>query len=505
MTISPIVQNILRVLRIQGRGGGLEISNSALRFVWNESGIWRAVGIALPQGTFVDGKVADTQKFLAALTDLHLKILDGRSSETPLHAIVVLASVEAYVQVFNLPLLGESQLDEAVKLNLSMISPVGIERMYAGYEEVGRDERSGKIELLSAFLEKDIIDSISAPMKSAGFVVGAVEPRCMALARVLRNLGEGFSPELPSLIISIEETGISILIVRNARLYFQYFVNWREILGDNRELPWDSFKGAFEEHFRKVITYFGSHWTGAPKEVFLSCGNLSQGISELITAKFGIPVHSFALHKEAEGLSEEWLGALGGGLRALVPLSEDKELSILGLSAREEYNEQQAHTFMSFWKVAFPVWLGALLLFTVGANWYIGKVANNIEAQASSMQTSPEGQQVSALQQKAKEFNYLVSEAEYVINQLLLTPVIDKIHAFLDEQGITVRNMNIDTARRVTLDGKIASQDKLFSVANAFRANPNFSDVDLPLQSIVVSDGGVSFSISFVLISVNTP
>jgi hypothetical protein len=59
-------QKLLRFLRVRPMVGGLEISDTALRFAEWSGGRWVTAGLRLPPGLVENGKIKDRDQFIAS-------------------------------------------------------------------------------------------------------------------------------------------------------------------------------------------------------------------------------------------------------------------------------------------------------------------------------------------------------------------------------------------------------------------------------------------------------
>lgn len=505
MSISSFYQRALRLLRVRGKSAGLEITDTALRIAWQSSGgLWQTAAVRLPPGIVQEGRVVDAAQFRGALQSLRAEMGSFAKGDTPIHTVVTVGSVPVYTQVFNLPVLERERLEEAAALNLAMFSPMEAGKAYSGWQTVGTDEKSMRLDILSAFIDRAIVDSFIGAMKEEQFIVGVVEPKVLSLARLVRARAAGFDPAAPSLFIVQGETGLQLLILKNGALYFQHFVSWAEIQAGNREITWDVFSQAFAEHLRKVLNFHVSHVRGTLSEVFLVASDLKDGILQILTGQFNLNARELQLTFDA-AFDPDWFAAIGAGIRGLVPLADDKELSLLGITARGEFVRQQTLRFLSFWRVALPVWLAALLLFAFGVNVLVGRSRADAEREAQAISASEQGMEIQTLAADARAFNAALAALERAAGGAKKIPILEKVQAQFDAYGVTFTRFSLGGGGGVSVEGRIPSEEKLLELAAAIRASDEFADLGMPLQEIVADENGVSFSMTFSIISPKTP
>ncbi len=69
-----MLKKIINILNPRPAIGGLEISDSALRFALVKENKLTLISLNLPAGTFEEGKIKNKESFKAALSKLHSQI-----------------------------------------------------------------------------------------------------------------------------------------------------------------------------------------------------------------------------------------------------------------------------------------------------------------------------------------------------------------------------------------------------------------------------------------------
>ncbi|MDD4761872.1 MAG: hypothetical protein PHZ25_02535, partial [Candidatus Pacebacteria bacterium] len=128
--------------------GGLEISESFLRFSLLNGKNFATASLKLPPGIIGKGRIENTQQFKEALKVLKNKISGIYSKKEKINVIVSLPFSRTYLQVFKIPVVSEKGLSEAIKLNMQMVSPIPIETAYYDSEKIGQEEATGQTEFL---------------------------------------------------------------------------------------------------------------------------------------------------------------------------------------------------------------------------------------------------------------------------------------------------------------------------------------------------------------------
>lgn len=500
-----MLTQLLSLLRIRPTIGSIEISDEALRFVSGDSGAWTACSVRLTPGVLQQGVVMDAVQFGEALAELKRQVISQLGNHE-IRTIIVLSSANVYSQVFRLPAVEQSQMDSAVDLNLAMASPMNRETSYSGWHVAGKDEKSGHLEILSAFVDRTAVDGIIAGLETAGFMAYAVESKALALARLVREQGAGFDAQAPSLVISVDGNGMEFLVMVSGQLHFRYFVSWRDVQGDGREISWDVFQGAFLRHFKQVVGYYGSHWKGELRDVFLSAGTMNDGITSLLGTGFSYSVKILTL--TSGEMDPEWFPAAGGALRGLTPPHEDRELNLLGMSARKEFRKREFIGFMKFWRIVVPVALAILLLGAFGADLYLVHMRSLQSANTKGEISQADRAEMQRLAAQVKSFNASVVAIQIAGKDTFKkTQVFELVSTLFSESSTTLTRFFIpDKKNTVTLLGHANSEQDVVRLETAFKAQPlKFQDVNVPLTDLVPADNGVSFSMTFSFIAPKTP
>ena len=121
---------------------GLEIKEGSIRIVRLEAGKLKQASVVLSPGIIENGKIADKVKLAESLRSLHRQL--GKPDEK-IPVIALVPSINVYTQVFNLPILSRESLKEAAQLNLQSISPIDWNASYADWQQVGEQEKEGKV------------------------------------------------------------------------------------------------------------------------------------------------------------------------------------------------------------------------------------------------------------------------------------------------------------------------------------------------------------------------
>ena len=489
------LKNYLRILNPLPPIGGLFISDSSLKFLLiKEPGKAVTASLRLPPGIIQDGKLKDPANFRKALKTLHGDIA---FRDKPVHVILLLPPGLSYTQSFTIPFLAGDRLEEAVKLNLEMISPIDFKSAYSSSEKIGEKfEEGGQFEFLGAFVEARLVDDYLSVLHETKFITIAVEFPALALVR-LASRAANLTPQESYLLLDISGEGVSFMIMRNFNLYFSYFHSWQSILAEigGKKIAEEKFNDSLIREIQKVLNFYSSRWGGALGKLILSATGLSTLIIKNIEANFTLKVVNLVA-AEFPNLKSSWFPVLGSALRGLIPRSEDNFISLTNAPVQIQYWRSRVLNFFSLWrKVAFTVliFIGIVLL---SVNIFSGREERKLNAELIKS-SAPELQEVKQLEEEAEEFNRRVLETLNAYNS-----VSNWSEFFSNLNNLASGEVSLDSISvkktKVVLTGSTKNESLLLAFRDRLRGALNFEDINLPPQQITLKpDGSVNFRLDF--------
>ncbi|MEK7212680.1 MAG: hypothetical protein AAB686_03305, partial [Patescibacteria group bacterium] len=161
MNLPNLSHKLSSLLRISPLVGGLEISDSVLRFTRFDGERWQVAALRLPPGLIEEGNIRNHGQVVEALRALRAQILGSSRSPKKINVVLSLSSVSIYSQVFSLPVIEGENLEKAIQLNVQMVSPAESAQTYSGWQRVGEDQQTVRLEILSAFIKKAVVDELA--------------------------------------------------------------------------------------------------------------------------------------------------------------------------------------------------------------------------------------------------------------------------------------------------------------------------------------------------------
>jgi len=497
-------KKFLKIFNPQPAIGGLEISDSTVRFILAKKNklISVSASVNLAVGIIEEGKVKNKEDFKSALVNLHLQITPKRKKK--IYAVINICDSNVYSQVFNLPLVAVSNIEEAAKLNLQMISPMDFSDVYSDWQKVGENPNGGgQLEILGAFANNKIVNDIVECLKAANFVVAAIEFSSLAISRLISDL-----PNLPNcfLMLRLTSSGLGFALIKNHNLYFNHFVAWPS--SDSRQILLSSIKEIIISETQKILNFVNSHWPDVNINTFLlATPALEEKISQIITENFHFSVQKIVLplwsveNKKLPSITSEWFIALGSALRGLIPRSDDNIISLTGTGTEEEFRQQQTFNFIKLWRNIILTSFSFVLLAFAITEIFLAKTVGSLNNQLANLVNLPAEEKVNELQNQAENFNNLVDLALNAKEQIYnWSPFFEEIKNLAGEIIVIKRIFIQSVDSPILFNGEAVDEQTIIDFKNKVESAPQFTEINFALSSVTLApDGKFNFSITFKL------
>lgn len=497
MKFGASFDKILSALKVVPPIGGLEIGDTMIRFAYAARGRWETKSMRLPPGIIEEGQVKNHEQCVAAFKAFRRE-LGKPFNRGPASVIVSLSSASIYSQIFVLPMVEEKSLEHAILLNLRMISPIPFAEAYAGSQVVYRDEAAARFEILSAFVGRSIVDAIGRALSDAGFLVHAVEPKATAVVRAFRKLAQGFDESKPAILLTADQSGVEFVIIHRGQLHFHYARTWRDLQGDRQQISAALLETIILRSLHQVLNFWSSHSSDPLIHVFVAAREIGGTIVEMVNKNFSFRAKELRLGGGGF-IGPEWLPALGSGIRGLTPRAEDLDLSLLGISATDEFRRIQLLTFLRFWRTALPIALGILVLVFSAAYVFLMRTNQSLKSLALLSVSSEQAGEIKEFQNRVQEFNQVVTLIEGVMTS---HPPAAAIFAEFSDlartHSILLNRFSFDgSGKPIRVSGEGKSEEQILNFKKTLDANPKFQSVTLPLTEIRAGPDGVVFTMTF--------
>jgi uncharacterized membrane-anchored protein YhcB (DUF1043 family) len=504
--MKKFLENLLKLLGVKPKLGGLEISPNFLRYIEIRDKEIFLKSVRLSQGTIVNNEIKNYDAFLEALNYLHAQIFSGKQKEKDLNVSVCLNLNNFYTQVFSLPFVNKQNLKEGLSLNIQMVAPQSLDKLYASHQIIYEDLNSRRVDVLSVFINKNIVNDIIRALFDSKFVLKTIEPYSTAIIRSLKKLCANFDPSKNYLIVSLNDVGLLILISRNSNLYFEYYLSWEEIIGDKKNILWSELEKKIIYNFNQVINFYNSKFTENLEGVVVVSRVFLEEIKNAIKSNFNLKVFSPDL-SILSGVDPSWLGALGAQIRSQIPLRKDDEINLTGFELEDEFMHRQIIQFFEVWRLGLSIFLGILVLVMFGFNLFLTQYLNSLKNEQQEILAKDNVKEIETLRGKIENFNNLTSmvkkiESSYTSRYFILNKISQK----LNENNIELINLSFDNDKKsVFISAKSINEENIINFKKSLETDSFFSSVDLPLQNIKTDNQGKTFSVSFSVNLSKTP
>ncbi len=492
--INNLVNKLIPKLEVYG----LEISDGLVRFcgVDRKNNQAKHILLRLPPGAVVNGAVGNAEALRDTLLELHKRV-----SNNPKKLVSVVASIpinNIYTQSFNLPILAKDNLAESAELNMRMISPIDVSKAYYDWQEVGENLSKDELDMVGAFVVKDVADNFIEVLQEANFSVAAMEFSSLSLIRAA--LKEGLiNVNNPSLFLQMDQGGVGFSIVHMGGLYFHQHTSWDRYRGGGKNIDVDQFKEGVVDEVRKLINfYFTNFKTVDIKNILIIAENFAEEIKTALQDNLpGVQVHTVNFN--------EINSAQGAALRGKVMRSQDASISLASLNAIEVFRRGQIANFISIWRNLSFTTFGFLLFAFLGFTLLLQQTAEGVRINNPFANWRDNNIELVKLEKQVKEFNSNVEMLQ------ALSPKAGAVYFITDKltalMGTTVnlRRMTITMNNESIIIGGFANTEE---AARAFKdklqGDSRFIDVELPLQGFKSQpDGTVDFLVIMKLQALN--
>ena len=477
---------------------GLEITDSKLRYVTMTDGRVKHLSYRLPAGVVEGGRIKDKNKLTSALIEFHKQITRPRKL---INVVVSISASNIYTQVFNLPYVAKNKLAEAAQLNLQMISPIDIRTAYYDWEMVGETEgKQTKMELIGAFVNAQVVNDLMASLDKAGFVVVAVESVPLSLARIMRELSDKDISQ-PHLMFSLSMDGLDFFVLRNGKLYFNYFVSWKTLQAEGGgQLSVVAVKKLVVGELRRILNFYTSRWGGVIEDLLVVSSVSNKEVLTAIEENFDLKIQKLMLPTYPQ-LSAAWLVALGAALRGQMARSKDIFISLAKVGTEQRFEQSRIISFTAFWRnIVITVLASILVIFGI----FDLLVAGSLGRAEQQLGVVPEGLEIGEIEQlevQAREFNTLVGKIELAKNQSpKWIPFLNILRNLAGNQIMLTQIQFSTDNKAISISGRANSERSVINFKNTLIRQENFKDVSLPLTNIKVdNDSRATFSVGFKL------
>ncbi|MCR4261100.1 MAG: hypothetical protein NUV96_02110 [Candidatus Colwellbacteria bacterium] len=479
---------------------GLEISDGLVRLydIGKSNHRPRHIFLRLTPGVVVNGKVENQQALQNSLIELHRRV--SNNLKKPINVIASIPINKIYIQPFNLPTLAKDNLRESAELNMRMISPIDVSKAYYDWLEIGENATQDQLDMVAAFVSKDVTDKFVETLQGANFGVAAVEFSSLSLIRAALKNGL-INRDTPSLLLQMDQGGLSFAISHMGELYFHHFTEWNRYMGGGKNIDINIFKEGVVDEVRKLINFYLTNFkTNDIKNILIIAENLTEEVKTALQANLPDTQIKTVNFNEVNS-------AYGSAIRGRISRSQDDSISLAGLSAVDVFRKGQITDFISIWRNLIFTTTGFLLLVFLGSALLLQQTAEKVKSSDPFTIGDENSIELARLEKEAEEFNRNVEMLQMLSAQASPSYGIVKRLTSLMGTGIGLRRMLVNMGSGDIIVGGTANTEAL---ARAFKDKLDddemFTEVDLPLQEFITRlDDKIDFLINAKLENFGSP
>lgn len=497
-------KKIGRILKPRVEVGGLEISDTGAVFMLidPETKKISSYSVKFPNGVVIGGKIQNDAEFTDSLKQLHSSITSIKNKKIPV--VVSISDSNIYTQQFILPNLKLSTLDEAVHLNLQVISPIDFLSAYNDWQKVEVTDGSAReTEILASFVEKSIVDRIFSSLTKSQFVPVAVEQRASSLTRVISWLSNSYNPKNSYFLLYVSSDGLGFAIIRYGYLYFSRFTPWSALLNNSsgqKQISFKDFSETIIQESHRVINFYSSHFNSAISSIYIIAPNLEQQVNKIVESNFPLKVEPLIL-KDYK-IEQSWLVAFGAALRGTVSRSIDTDISLAPEGTETQFYHSRILAFTVLWRNVLASVFTVILISSIGVYIFLGSFINRIATDFSNIAGNYNISYLNTLKNQATSFNQAADIALNAKNQQTrwsqaLIGINSQAVNGVSVDRIYVQSLDLP----VVLNGSAPNSNAAVDFKNKLAALPYITGIDLPLSSLTPNGADqVSFTISFKIV-----
>ncbi len=484
------IKSALEKLSPEPRVAGIAIEYGEVRYAREGGKGEEKYAVRLAEGVIEQGRVIKPEELQKALEALHDMVAPKKKEEV-IKVVVSLPQGAIYTQSVRIPYVGEDQLEESVRLNLEIVTPIRAEDALMGWQKVR--EFDNEIEILGAFMEKARAENIRGPLERAKFYPVAFEFPALSMTRMINLEGT----EEMRAVVHVSNDGMDFFIVKEEALYFDYFISWKEIQGESPEITGEIFEEALEAEMRKVSNFaLGKAGRDLQRVLYVAEG-LESRLERVVREKLGFKTEKAEVAGKSAGPA--WYVAEGAGRRR-DEKDESREINIGAGGLKRAFFEERLIRFVRLWRnIGASMLVVFLLIDGIGAT-ALGRAVQGVESQVAAFRARGQGEEIRRLEAEVREFNNIVQgikkakEGDRVWHAFLLN-----VRRAAESKKIRIIRIEVDARTgAVSVSAEGANHDAVIEFKNALEREPALESVDLPLSKIAVSEGNnVTFSVSF--------
>ncbi len=502
-----IKTQITKILIPQDNIGGLEINDKVIKLFYFDGDPYKIKYsniIQIAPGAIKNGFLEKPEELLKSLTNLKNKTF--KNTKFIPYIILSLPPNNFYTNILTIPKNSvlEGNIEESIKLNARMLSPIPLETAYLDWEFLPEQETEDTISVFIGIGDKSQIDKYLTVIQEVGFKIIAVEKPALGLLRFVQQYSANREPYL---LIDIDRDGIDLILAKKDNLLFYDFDSWQDVMGyDLRKfLTTKEFENYLITKIAPIISFYQTRYGGTLKYFYLFSviTNLKGHTINFIQNQFMLQPVLLSNNTPlfVKNVTEEWYSVIGTARRGLIPRGQDTIISLMATGTETEYMNTKIINYVSAWTKAIITILLSLMILMFSLEKFLFKnVKDQILAETKTNDNTTElNAKRTTLEQEADKFNFYVTS----INQSLtysknwneyFKPIFDTAKKF----NINILKMFIsEPSNNITLQATGPSRSTVNDFKEALDKTGLFINITSPLESISEDQGTFYFSLKF--------
>lgn len=497
-------ENFLKRLIPEEEFGALEIGEKNVRYLlFSKYDLKLKIfsEVKLEPGIIVKGELKNKAALIGALNEIKKAVGYGNLKTPPsggLPVIVTLSSANFFFNVINLPDVPEASYDEAVKLNLSQVTPVSLDLAYSDWQNLGVNLKTLQREFLIGVAPRAKIDAYLECFEQVGFEPLALESRSLSLLRNFNYFSQTVEKNITFLMVEIGEDGIGFLVGKSGKLFFDFYLFWDEIPEtQDKKIDRSDLEIILSREVQRTIEYFSLHEQEQILHFSLFSPILKKELEEFLAQKFNLRHVAISLPAvSSQKTSDVYAALIGAGLRgSLIPRELDDIVSLLPEGTEKIYKDKRILRFVSLWtKIGVAGIMGSVII--LGSTFLIvGAEKNKIFVQLNSLKALPELNEIHQLNKEAEEFNKVIGQISGIEKSYrnwsdFLDPIMEAAKA----QKISISRLSLaESNSQIKIRANAETQRSALDFQKTMSETPVFSGVEIPLSSFSQTPQGVEF------------
>mgnify|MGYP001561258703 CR=1 FL=1 len=466
--------------------GGLEINQTFLRAirlkrVGNNLKLDKVAEVALPAGMIDEGRLKKPAEFSHILKNF----LKYNRFSTSSWAVSI-SEKPIYTTFKTFPQMESNDLAEAVEINAPGLLPGKQEENFWGWQEVegGKEDR----EVVFSSTSKNILEEYLQSFSQIGIIPVSIEPKSFSIARA-------FGQTASTLILNLEGEVITGVVINRGCPRFA-----REFKIANQSK--NQFKQLLKEVWKIVNFYLTENNEEEIESLIIDGANANLELAEALKKALKMEVKLSSESVSISGQRIPSLSLFGVGLRSLIPLNQDNNLSLLPVGTKEAAEEKMALLFYGGLTNIIVITACLFLLIFWGTFIFLSHLKTQADNQLLALNqanaTSINSQEAE-IKQEIDEINPQIKSQVQIENQMTYwSPVLKQLSAILP-QGVTLSGISFTGAGApINIAGQATSKEALTSFREAIASQDFAEAVQMP-SSNLDQNQNISFTISLTL------